>query len=359
MHPFKLLFSLLFMMLPQWITAQEAATVDTLVIGTKITAPFVLEHEDGSIHGLSIDLWRSIAWDLGTQYEMRMYDDIPALVAAVKREEVDMAVAALSITDERERDLDFTVPFYVAALQIATRKESGGPLATLKRFFSLQFIQAVGALFMIIFVFGFLMWLLERRRNPDQFGKGWYGLGAGFWWSAVTMTTVGYGDKAPVTWLGRGLAIIWMFLALIIFSGLTAAITSALTVDQLSVHVNGPDQLKDVDVGTVEGSNTVDYLAERRIRPILYATPDDALAALEEGRIEAVVYDGPILQHLLHNGQYNDLKLLPNQLQQYYYGIALPPGSVLRDTLSVHVLQKMAAPEWKDWIFKYMGRHGE
>jgi hypothetical protein len=37
------------------------------------------------------------------------------------------------------------------------------------------------------------------------------GVDHALWWSAVTVTTVGYGDKAPVTRVGRLFAVIWMF----------------------------------------------------------------------------------------------------------------------------------------------------
>ena len=74
-------------------------------------------------------------------------------------------------------------------------------------------------------VVGVVMWLGERRRNQAQFGgTAAHGIGAGLWWSAVTMTTVGYGDKAPVTILGRLLGLVWMFAAIIIISSFTAAI---------------------------------------------------------------------------------------------------------------------------------------
>ncbi|WP_367182700.1 ion channel [uncultured Christiangramia sp.] len=32
-------------------------------------------------------------------------------------------------------------------------------------------------------------------------------IGSGFWWAGVTMITIVYGDKAPVTFWGRAIAL--------------------------------------------------------------------------------------------------------------------------------------------------------
>jgi voltage-gated potassium channel len=47
-----------------------------------------------------------------------------------------------------------------------------------------------------------------------------------FWWSLVTVTTVGYGDSFPVTSDGRGVAILLMFVGIGLFSTLTAILAA-------------------------------------------------------------------------------------------------------------------------------------
>jgi voltage-gated potassium channel len=50
----------------------------------------------------------------------------------------------------------------------------------------------------------------------------------GLWWAATTVTTVGYGDKFPVTPEGRGIAILLMFVGISLFSLITANVAAFL-----------------------------------------------------------------------------------------------------------------------------------
>jgi ABC-type amino acid transport substrate-binding protein len=203
---------------------------------------------------------------------------------------------------------------------------------------------------------GILVWLFERGRNADEFGgPPARGIGAGFWWAAVTMTTVGYGDKAPVTVGGRIVALFWMFASLIVISGFTAAIASALTIGGLASPVEGPEDLVHVDVGTVGNSSSAAWLDEQRIRYADYDTVDAALRALVAGRVEAVVYDAPILHHAKSGMKGADIAVLPRTFDEQTYAFALPEASPLREPLNRVLLSRTDGREWKDAVFRYTG----
>ena len=97
-----------------------------------------------------------------------------------------------------------------------------------------------------------LIWALEHKSNPKEFGgdgKAHRGIGSALWWSAVTMTTVGYGDLAPRSPAGRMVAIAWMFVSLFLVSWFTASMASILTAERLDAGpggfvVRGADEVK-------------------------------------------------------------------------------------------------------------------
>ena len=73
---------------------------------------------------------------------------------------------------------------------------------------------------------GFPVWLIETWINKDEFPRSFLiGIFEGFWWSFVSMTTVGYGDRAPRFFLSKLIAVIWILLGVTIMSMFTAALT--------------------------------------------------------------------------------------------------------------------------------------
>jgi len=328
----------------------------TLILGTKEAAPFSMKGEDGQWQGISIDLFERIAAEHGWRYE---YRELPLadLLQGVEDGTLDAAVAALTITPEREAVMDFSHPFKSSGLGIAVTKDAKAGLRYIVRgLFSSGFWKVLCTLTLILLVAGTLVWLFERRRNPEEFGDGLLrGLGHAFWWSAVTMTTVGYGDKSPRSLGGRIVALVWMFTSVIIISGFTAAIASSLTVGSMGSMVEGPEDLPRVRVTTLGGTTSADYLRNEQIRFQTAPTVEEAVALLAAGDTDAVVYDAPILQYLCQSKTPGRLTVLAKTFQRQDYGIALPPGSPLREPLNQAILEQLRSPWWQDVLYRYLG----
>ena len=275
----------------------EAMDKKKVIVGTKPAPPFSFKNSNGIWTGISIDLWRNMANELGMQYEIKEYD-LKGLLKATKENKVDFGVAAITITPDRERELDFSHAFYHTGLGIAVpvKQNSNAILKIAKQVFSFQFLGYLLTLVITLLFVGLLIWLAERRHNPNHYRTGVKGILDGLWWSAVTMTTVGYGDTVPKSYLGRLIALIWMFLAIIIISFFTAGIASSLTVSQLDYGVKCFEDLHGVKVGSLEKSTTTQYLQKKNIQPNTYDSVLTGLKALANGEIDAMVHDRPILQ---------------------------------------------------------------
>ncbi|MDO3378676.1 transporter substrate-binding domain-containing protein [Geoalkalibacter halelectricus] len=311
---------------------------------------------DGNWHGISIDLWRAAAEDLNLRFEFHEAS-LAEMLEGTRTGRFDAAVAAITVTAEREQLLDFTHPFYTTGLAIAVPTADRTQwLGVARALLSPEFFQVVTVLALVLLAFGALTWLFERRRNPEQFGGGnLQGIGAGFWWAAVTMTTVGYGDKAPVTLGGRLVALVWMFGAIIIISSFTAAITSALTVSQLSGAIGGPEDLPRARVTSVSGSTSAAYLERNHIGFRSLATLPEAMQAVAAGKADACVYDAPLLKYLASTRFAGQIRVLPGTFERQDYSIALPRDSELRKALNQEILTRINSRWWQDTLFRHLG----
>ena len=67
---------------------------------------------------------------------------------------------------------------------------------------SQELLTTVGLLAVLLVLASSLMYIAEHNAQPDKFSS----IPHAMWWSIITLTTVGYGDVAPVTTTGRLIA---------------------------------------------------------------------------------------------------------------------------------------------------------
>jgi ABC-type amino acid transport substrate-binding protein len=329
---------------------------ETLTVGVREAPPFVMRDREGRWSGITVELWRTVAEDLGLKYRYRPVK-LEEMLSGLESGKLDVGIGALSVTSEREERFDFSHPFFEAGLGIAVAVHRRAAWRrVLSGLFSAESFSAFGLVFVGLLAIGSLIWLAERRRNEQFSGRPARGLGAGMWWAAVTMTTVGYGDKAPVTVLGRALGIVWMLASLFFVAAFTAAITASLTVSQLDGTVRGVADLYGLRVGTVSGSTALEYLMAADIHPRGFPDALAGIAAVAGGKLDAFVYDRPLLRYLVgrDRGLAARTMILPNSFDEQRYALGLRSRSPLREPVNRAVLATLESRRWADILSKYM-----
>jgi voltage-gated potassium channel len=110
--------------------------------------------------------------------------------------------------------------------------------------------------------------------EPDAEGSNIKTASDAFWWAFVTITTVGYGDRYPVTNAGRLIGMITMAVGIGIFGVLTSYLSTLFLAPRTS---DGEEPLQDETATADQAAPTADQSAADTV--VTSATTPDAVAA--------------------------------------------------------------------------------
>ena len=278
------------------------------------------------------------------------------MLDALEKREIDV-IPSLPARASFESTMDFSQSYLKTGLSIAVPAE-GVEYRWARIFesiFSEQTLKALGLLMLMSLTAGIIVWSFERRRNSEMFGDGTVaGIGHGIWWAVVTMTTVGYGDKAPKTMGGRIVGLIWMIFSVVFIAAFTANITTSLTISELKGKIHGFNDLYNARVGSISGSESFDFLAKKGIAVISFESIQEGLKAVATKRIDAFVFNETILKYLVKSEFPGRVQVLPGTFDEYFVGIALQQNSSLRKPINKALLKFMETEKWTELQNRYI-----
>ena len=105
--------------------AKSSATSGTIKVGTEPTfAPFEFADKEGKNYdGFDMDLIRAIGKQLNKKIEI-VNMGFDALIPALNSGNIDVAIAGMSITEDRKKAVDFSEAYYVSGLTVLVNKDN-------------------------------------------------------------------------------------------------------------------------------------------------------------------------------------------------------------------------------------------
>ena len=329
-------------------------------VATRLVKPFVFE-ESGKLTGFSIELWQEIATQMNLKAEFVVKPTVKELLDAVKTKDAALGIAAISITAEREVELDFSQPMFDAGLQIlvpAQASRVGVASALIAGVFSAAALPALGVVLLIILIPAHLVWWFERRNSTGMLTHREYfpGILEACWWAASTLAT--QADQMPRAAVARVVAVLWMFTSVVFIAYFTAAVTSNLTLQQLRGDINGPEDLPGKRVATVKGSTSAEYLRQHHVEIQEYGNAEESYQALQRREAEAVVYDAPVLLYYAAHGGNGKVQVVGQIFRKESYGIVFPSDSPYRKPVNEALLKLKENGTYDQLYKKWFGGSG-
>ncbi|MGB1226615.1 MAG: transporter substrate-binding domain-containing protein [Poseidonibacter sp.] len=105
--------------------AQKAVEKKVLKVGMELAyPPFEMSDKEGNPQGVSVDFAKALGKHLGREVVIEN-TAWSGLIPSLKTGKIDLIISSMTITDERKKSINFSIPYAQSSLAILANKESG------------------------------------------------------------------------------------------------------------------------------------------------------------------------------------------------------------------------------------------
>lgn len=289
-----------------------------LQVGTIERPPFSYK-EDGKWTGFSINLWESIAIKNDFNVTYKEYEDFSQMVEDTKDKKNDVSAANISITLERERQMDFSYPIYDSGLIMMGRSAAPSKNVLFQSIFSLSFL---GVFFITLSVLWFSLYLIYHRKN-----------------------------KKKNTNLCIALVILW-FLWMIGYGNYSFIVTK-LQQKQSENKILSYEDITYQRVWVTVWSTSEKFVVKKNIPHSSFRTIEQLYSALDDQSIDIVIHDRPVLEYYVKSRWDASTEVLWDVFQPEKYGILMPSDSLLKEDINRSILEMRGNGEYESIFQTY------
>ncbi len=344
-----------------WAIANNAdntnvASKRPLIVAIQYDQTYTMKDADGKWTGPMVDFWNYIALELKQPYTFESMS-LSNIFIALQQGTVDVAAIPAFITAEREARFDFSTPLgelrHAVVTPYQTKREHPW-LAAMSVFFSWGTLTVIFILLAMLVLLGVCICLIERKRNPEDFGQALYrGVGAGIYWAGSTLASGLCFGIYLKTLTGRILGLMWMILCGLALSAVIASLVHSLTDQLQEMQVIQDDELRYMHLGVKRASVQVEMLNEAGGYYTLYETDEDAMNAVLKGQVDGYLCIESRAYYYANHEYSGRISVYSTKLRSYLYALAMPKQSPLRRPINVAVLKLMDDSVWESLLDRY------
>ncbi|CAI5781019.1 glutamate receptor ionotropic, kainate 5 isoform X2 [Podarcis raffonei] len=363
------------------INISESLANKNLTVTTILENPYVMRRANfqelsgtEQYEGFCVDMLHELADILKFRFQIKLVDDglygapepngsWTGMVGELINRKADLAVAAFTITAEREKVIDFSKPFMTLGISILYRVHMGRKPG----YFSFldPFSPAVWLFMLLAYLAVSCVLFLAARLSPYEWYnphpclrerhnilENQYTLGNSLWFPVGGFMQQG-SEIMPRALSTRCVSGVWWAFTLIIISSYTANLAAFLTVQRMEVPIESADDLADqtnIEYGTIHAGSTMTFFQNSRYQTyqrmwnyMHSKQPSVFVKSTEEGIARVLNSKYAFLLESTMNEYHRRLNCNLTQigglLDTKGYGIGMPLGSPFRDEITLAILQ--------------------